>query len=243
MTAVPDPGARASDGPAGRAFLAEAASLSSAVAKEADAAFARPSPCPPWNAGELLWHIRGAVARLPHMLTAPEPRPEPGRDEPLVPALGYYRPDPLFSPEMNADRVATAQRGAVRLAAADLAGDFEQAWREAWALVEAAPPGRVVRTRHGDLMLLAEFLRTRVVELVAHGLDLATALGRDPWLTGEAAAVVEDLVLPPGAATVIRERLGWDRATLIAALTRRRPLDTAQAELLQANGVRWLALG
>lgn len=241
MTTTPDPGAPVPDSPAGRAFLAEAERLSSAVATETDAAFARPSPCPPWTAGELLCHVRGAVGRLSHMLT--EPEPDRDHAEPLVDALGYYRPDHRFSPGTNADRVATAQRGAAHLAAARLAGDFEQARREAWALVEAAPPDRVVRTRHGDLMLLTEFLRTRVVELAAHGLDLAVALGRDPWLTAEGAAVVEDLVLPPGAATVIREHLRWDHITLIAALTRRRPLTSAEPELLQAHGIRWLALG
>jgi hypothetical protein len=45
-----------------------------------------------------------------------------------------------------------------------------------------------VRTRHGDVMLLTEFMRTRVLELAVHGLDLATGLGRDPWLTGAGAA-------------------------------------------------------
>ena len=227
------------DSPAGRAFLAEADRLSSAVSAETGAAFARPSPCPPWTAGELLCHVTGAVGRLSHMLTGPEP----DRAGQLVSALGYYRPDHRFSPDSNADRIATAQRGAARVAAGELAADFARARREAWALVRAAPPGRVVRTRHGDLMLLTEFLRTRVVELAAHGLDLATALNRDPWLTAEAAAVIEDLVLPPGAAPVIRERLGWDGATLIAALTRRRPLTAAESGLLAAHGVRWLALG
>jgi uncharacterized protein (TIGR03083 family) len=230
----------AADSPAGRAFQAEAERLSSAVSAQTAAAFARPSPCPPWTAGELLCHVTGAVGRLSHMLTEPEPVPA-GR---LVSALGYYRPDHRFSPDTNADRIATAQRGASRLAAGDLAEDFTRARDEAWALVRAAPPGRLVRTRHGDLMMLTEFLRTRVVELAAHGLDLATALNRDPWLTAEAAAVIEDLVLPSGAAPVIRERLGWDRATLIAALTRRRrPLTPAEAGLLAARGVRWLALG
>jgi uncharacterized protein (TIGR03083 family) len=228
------------DRPAGRAFLAESRHLSAAVAAEADAAWARPSPCPPWTAGELLYHVRGAVGRLSHMLTEPEP---PREAEQLVPALAYYRPDHRFSPATNADRVATAQRGAAARPAADLAGDFEWAWRDAWTLVQAAPPDRVVRTRHGDLMLLGEFLRTRVVELAAHGLDLAVALGRDPWLTEQAAAVIEDLMLAPGAAAVIAERLGWDRVTMVAALTARRTLTEAESELLQDCQVHWLALG
>ncbi|MFI8504487.1 hypothetical protein ACIGFK_39190 [Streptomyces sp. NPDC085524] len=39
---------------------------------------------------------------------------------------------------------------------------------------------RVVRTRHGDAMLLADFMLTRVFEVAVHGSDLADALGREP---------------------------------------------------------------
>jgi len=34
-----------------------------------------------------------------------------------------------------------------------------------------------VLTRHGDVMLLTEFMRTRVLELAVHGLDLAAGVG------------------------------------------------------------------
>jgi hypothetical protein len=37
----------------------------------------------------------------------------------------------------------------------------------------------VVLTRHGDRMLLTEFLRTRVLELAVHGLDLAAVDDRE----------------------------------------------------------------
>lgn len=126
---------------------------------------------------------------------------------------------------------------------APLVRDFDQAWQQTWSLVRATPPDQVVRTRHGDYMLLAEFLRTRVVELAVHGLDLAAGLGRDPWLTDPAAAVVEELLLPASAAVQLRRDLGWDRVTLIAKGTGRLPLAAAEADLLQQRGIRWLSFG
>jgi hypothetical protein len=91
-------------------------------------------------------------------------------------------------------------------------------------------------------MLLTEFLRTRVLELAVHGLDLAAGLGREPWLTAAAARVVEDLILPAGSAAVLLAESGWDQVTLIAAATGRRPLTPAEAALAGRHGIRWLAL-
>jgi hypothetical protein len=124
-----------------------------------------------------------------------------------------------------------------------MATDFERAWLEALPAVQAVPPDRVVRTRHGDLMLLTDFLRTRVVELAVHGLDLAIGLDRDPWLTPEAARVVADLVLPDGSAAGLRQRLAWDHATMIAKIAGRQPLTPAESDVVEAEHIRWLALG
>lgn len=222
------------------ALRVEAGGLAAAVASEPAAAFARPSPCPPWTIGDLLYHVRTGVARISHMLAEPEPAADARG---LVSAAGYFSPDHRFSPATNADRVTSAQHGAADLPAGALAADFEAAWQESWAAVQAAPPVRVVRTRHGDLMLLTEFLRTRVLELAVHGLDLATGLDRDPWLTPEAASVVAGLMLPDGSAVGLAQRLDWDRATMIAKLTSRRPLTQAESAVIEAKHVRWLALG
>ncbi|NED51137.1 hypothetical protein G3I24_09490, partial [Micromonospora aurantiaca] len=106
--------------------------------------------------------------------------------------------------------------------------------------VAAAPPGLVVRTRHGDAMALPEFLRTRVVEVAVHGLDLADALDRPPWLTPPAAAVVAGVLtggapVPPG--------LRWDTLTVLRKATGRLPLTgDEQAELARA-GIGRLAFG
>jgi uncharacterized protein (TIGR03083 family) len=221
------------------AFGAESQRLLEVVAGVDDAAFARPSPCEPWTVAELVYHVRMTMGRLPGMLAAPEPA-----DSGLVSAAAYYRADQRFSAATNADRVRSAQRGAAALpGAAARARDFAGARQQAWALLQAAPQGRVVRTRHGDRMLLTEFLRTRVLELAVHGLDLAAALERQPWMTTQAAHVTEELLLPSAAAARLRAQASWDQVTLIAKLTGRRPVTPAETQLIKHAGIRWLALG
>jgi uncharacterized protein (TIGR03083 family) len=220
------------------AFATEAGRLTEIISGVDDAALDRASPCQPWTVRELLCHVRIGAGRVPAMLA--EPQPPPG---PMIDAPGYYRPDHRFSPAVNDDRIATAQRAARAAGPAPaLARDLDQAWREAWALLRGAPQERVVRTRHGDRMLLTEFVRTRVLELAVHGLDLAAGLDRPPWLTDAAAAVVEELVLPAGSARLLEEA-GWDRPTLVAMATGRLPFRPSEAALLERHGLRRLALG
>lgn len=226
-------------GPVVDAFAAEAESLSEAVRAAAAQAFARPSPCPPWSVADLLYHVRTGVGRVCDMLAAPEPPAGA-----LTSATGYFRADHRFSAETNRDRVATARRGAAALGAGPaIAREFDLAWRESAAQTRRAPQQRLVRTRHGDTMLLTEFLRTRVLELVVHGLDLAAGLRRGPWTTDAAARVVEDLMLPAGTAAAVLAESGWDHATLIAKATGRRPVTESDAVLLGRHSLRRLALG
>ncbi|RUL95331.1 hypothetical protein EG812_02330 [Verrucosispora sp. FIM060022] len=121
-----------------------------------------------------------------------------------------------------------------------LGEDFDRAWRAALAAVEANPPDRVVRTRHGDAMTVTEFLRTRVVEVGVHGLDLAAALDRPPWLTTAASRVIADLLT---AGRFLPAELGWDRLTLIAKVTGRMPCSPAEQAALARVGLPLLAFG
>ncbi|MFI6071548.1 maleylpyruvate isomerase N-terminal domain-containing protein [Actinoplanes sp. NPDC051343] len=150
--------------------------------------WSRPTRCAPWDVRELLAHVRVAVGRVTTMLAAPAP------SEATVPAVDYYRPDARFSPATNADRVATARSAVVD----DELAAFAATVSEVAAACRAQPPGRVVRTRHGDPMLLDDFLTTRVVEVAVHGFDLADAAGVPSWLTPAAAEVLQDLLLGPG---------------------------------------------
>ena len=221
-------------------FAAEARSLAAAMAAAPAAAFASAQPVPAVDRRRdcsRTWPTRpaGSAGCWPAL--------SPGRAT-LVTAVGYYRADRRFSAATNADRIATAQRGAAGSGPDDLRAEFDRAWRAGLADAAAAPAGRRVRTRHGDLMLLTEFMRTRVLELAVHGLDLAAGLGRDPWLTDPAAAVVEELLLGGAdAAAALRAQLGWDRAGLIAKATGRSPLTAAEQKAVASAGVRGLALG
>jgi uncharacterized protein (TIGR03083 family) len=221
------------------AFDAESRRLSEVAGGVDDAAFARPSPCVPWTVAELVYHVRMTMGRLHGMLSAAEPA-----GACLVSATAYYRADQRFSVATNADRVESARRGAAALHGARArARDFAAAREQAWALVRATPQARIVATRHGDRMLLAEFLRTRVLELAVHGLDLATAMDRKPWMTAPAAEVTGRLLLPSAAGDALRAQTGWDQVTLIAKLTGRRQVSPAEAQLIRSLGTERLILG
>ncbi|KDN88094.1 hypothetical protein KCH_01710 [Kitasatospora cheerisanensis KCTC 2395] len=135
------------------------------------------------------------------------------------------------------DRARPGRRGA------DPAGEFARTWRDTAARFEAEGEGRVVRTRHGDPMLLTEFMVTRVVELAVHGLDLADALGRPAWLTEEASDVLEALLLKGADGPSVRSALGWDRATFLRKATGRAELDAAEQAEVERAGITWLTLG
>lgn len=193
-----------------------------------------PTRCDPWSVRELLGHVGATVDRLPGMLAAPAP------ETAEVTATRYYRPDERFSPETNDARIALGRERASRTG--DPAAEFDAIWRRADGLVSAEPAGRIVRTRHGDAMLLREFLLTRVVELAVHGLDLADALGREPWLTAQAGDAVLELLLGAGYESAVRE-VGWDRARFLRKATGREPLDAGENAMIERLGIRWLTLG
>jgi uncharacterized protein (TIGR03083 family) len=233
-----------------RALAAEAAALQAALTGLTEQDSSLPSPCPPWSVGELLCHVAIGAGRIQAALAAPEP-PQPA--QPAHAALpgtagtagtaGYYRRDTRFSTAVDADRIEMARALARQLGGPTaMVRELDRRCRESVQLLAAAPPDRTITTRHGDRMLLTDFAGTRVVELAVHGLDLAAGLGRPPWLTAEAADVLEELWLPAGHADGLRQQLGCDRVGLIARLTGRASLSSAEQQLLRDAGARSLAL-
>ncbi len=227
------------------AFRAEAAALSHETAELSDDELRRPSPCPPWTIADLLCHIVIGADRIGQAIDAAGAAGPPAGE--LVTAVGYYQPDARFSAAVNADRIDIAAALAARLgSAAAIGAELTAAARRSLELLETAPPDQEVRTRHGDRMLLSQFVITRVVELAVHGLDVAAGLHRSPWLTDQAAAVLDELLLPTLSQHEVdglRDQLGVDRAGLIAALTGRAPLSAADEVTLARCGVARLALG
>jgi uncharacterized protein (TIGR03083 family) len=202
----------------------------------APADWSRPTACVPWTVAELLAHVLTAVARIPGMLEAPAPAVASSS------AVDYYRPDARFSDNTNVERVDLARQRAATTDGHALARELDDAWRRIGRLCAREPLSRTVRTRHGDAMLLTDFLTTRVVELGVHGLDLAAALGRQPWLTPPAADLLTTLLLGTGGTLALRD-LGWDAVTFVARATNRRPMTPEEARLLERAGIRRLSLG
>jgi uncharacterized protein (TIGR03083 family) len=231
------------------ALAAESQSLAAAMLDVAPEDWSRASPCPPWTVAELLGHVATVLSWLPGMLAAPAP------PRAAVSAVGYYRADARFSPQTDSIRLELAtQRAAAAPDGHTLARAFDADQREIIARCRQEPADRVVTTRHGDAMLLTDFLVTRIVEVGIHGLDLADGLARQPWLTPPATAILTALLLGEGGRAGeggreggtgrdITDRLGWDDATLLRKLTGRRPLGAEEAADLERLGVRWLALG
>ncbi|WP_422770123.1 maleylpyruvate isomerase N-terminal domain-containing protein [Plantactinospora sp. WMMC1484] len=226
-------------GATGEVFRGEAARLAEVLAELTEPDFARPTPCPPWSVRDLVAHVDTGAGRVLGMLA--EPAPPRAR----VDAAGYFGPT-KFAPEIDRARIDTARReGAGFGSGRKLAENFAATWRAAYDATCAAPPGRLVRTRHGDPMTLEDFLATRVVELGVHGLDLAAALDRPPWLTAPAAELVAGLLTRSAgpAGDGLAADLHWDRLTLVAKATGRQPLTARERTEIERRGVRWLTLG
>jgi hypothetical protein len=106
-------------------------------------------------------------------------------------------------------------------------------------------------------MLLSDFLLTRVFEVALHGLDLADALERSPWLTTAGYEAVKSLLFGPttvdsttvDSTTVDSSTvdpttaLASDPATVLRKATGRAELTGPQAQTLDSLGLRRLALG
>ncbi|MGW6918517.1 maleylpyruvate isomerase family mycothiol-dependent enzyme [Kitasatospora sp. NPDC054939] len=218
------------------AFETEAEALGRGLTGLPEAGWDRPTRCAPWSARELLGHVCVVLDWVPDMIGGQAP------EAPEVSATEYYRPDRRFSTATNAARIELGRDRAARHGSgADLVADFTRTWRNAQELCRKEPERRVVRTRHGDAMLLADFMLTRVFEVAVHGIDLADALGREAWLTPSAADVLLELLAGPGTSGVTE--LGWSRARFLRKITGREPLAPEESSQLARLGVTWLALG
>ncbi|QLQ36748.1 maleylpyruvate isomerase N-terminal domain-containing protein [Micromonospora robiginosa] len=201
-----------------------------------ESALDRPTPCPPWRVRDLLAHVSTGAGRLVGMLA----EPAPPRPEVMVTASDYFGAA-KFAPAVDRERIEGARAAArERPGVAEAAREFGRAWRATDAAVAAEAPERVVRTRHGDAMAVTEFLRTRVVEVAVHGLDLADALDRPPWTAPAAAAVVVGVLT---AGRPVPDALGGDARTVLRKATGRLPLTDVERAALAAAGIRRLAFG
>ena len=197
--------------------------VSRAVEGLPDDVFARPTRLALWNVKELLGHLWRDLDRLRVGISAPV------ASEADTTAVSYWR---TYDPDDRGPAIAERARetaGAFRTGAG-LARSFEENWRQGIVLARGEPPERLIVTWE-PMMRLDEFVATRVLEVAVHGLDLADALDRDPWITPEATRITRAILVgllgtePPSS-------LAWEDITFIETGTGRRTLtDTDRAAL------------
>jgi uncharacterized protein (TIGR03083 family) len=212
------------------AFVAEARSLEAALSAASEEEFDLPTRCAPWRVRDLLAHVGAAVHRVPEMLAAPAP------EAATTGAAGYYRRDRRFAPDVDGARVAGAVEAATRTGSgAALVTRFGESYRATVEAVAAVPADRVVLTRHGDAMLLTDFMITRVVELALHGLDLSDALSRGSWIRPTSTDLLLTLLFPGRA-------FPWDGETTLRRATGRAEVTAEDRAALREAGLRSLTL-
>ena len=182
-----------------------------------------PTRCPPMNVRELTVHALRGAYRITEFLADPRRDEEPQKD-----AVTYFRYDPVA---VGAGVVSRAQQeSGARAPDADLAGEWEVAWKAALtAAREASEENPVVASPLGTIRL-REYLRTRCVEVTVHMMDVRQALGREPDPSPEGLEAACD-VLRGLLGTDLRP-LGMDDQRFAIVGTGRGELTGSERELL-----------
>lgn len=196
--------------------------------------FAKPTRLPAWNVKQLCGHMYRDVDRINAGLDALPPA------EVDVDSVSYWRAyDPV------ADGPDIAERGKAIAAEFDSGHALAEAWDETWhrTLQRASlQDGSRRVVTWGPVLTLDEHLKTRILEIVVHGLDLADALGRHPWAT-RAGLQVTTGILSALLGTQPPIDLRWDDVTFIEKGTGRRELDAHDREAIGGMAERFPLMG
>ncbi|MFY1702293.1 maleylpyruvate isomerase family mycothiol-dependent enzyme [Micromonospora sp. WMMA1923] len=218
------------------ALRAETAALVAVLDRLGPPDWEQPTRCAPWTVRDMVGHVVTVLARVADATAGARPH------RPDTTATDYYRPDHRFSATSNDDRITTACARATDVEPTLLVRDLSATLTTVVTTCRQEPPGRIVRTRHGDAMLLTDFLTTRLVEVAVHGLDVADALRQPPWLTTPAAHHLQRLLFGPRWRSAV-DTLDWDPVTLLRKTTGRTPVDPDESAALARLGLRGLTLG
>ena len=193
-----------------------------------------PTRCPPWDVRVLVGHMIRDVDRVSTYVAAPAPGPA------STDAVTYFRSyDPATQGPVNtANSTEVASRYGTPT---EFSAALELALDGCLAAARSEDPARVLETRLTSIRL-DEFLKTRILEIGVHGLDLAAALRREPWLTPAAASVVQSILVALLGADPTGD-LGWSDLTFIETTTGRRPLTEAERAVLGIRAGSFPVLG
>jgi hypothetical protein len=139
---------------------------------------------PHWTVFELAGHFDISIG-LTRMLIAGPQEGQPGRDR----VSFFIFPRSEVAPVVY-DYAYTMVEGK---SPSDMVGVLEETFGKTIEESRATPP-ETVGSGYYALMRLDEFVPTRVVEAVVHGLDLTDALGSDPVATPEGVALTAEIL-------------------------------------------------
>jgi uncharacterized protein (TIGR03083 family) len=216
------------------ALREECEEVSKLVLRLSEEDFSRPTRCAAWNVKELLAHMYWGMNRIKRWLAGPHAE---GADSDSV---SYWRSyDPLKDAPDIAERAA--RRATEYDSGSALAHAWDGLWREIVESVVAEDRGRFVST-WGPTLTVDELLKTRVLEVTVHRMDLEDAFGQKGWGTDQAISIVDDTLEglleqePPSD-------LEWDVIDFIEAGAGRRPLTDEERLILGPLAEKFPLLG
>jgi hypothetical protein len=161
---------------------------------------------PPWTVFELAGHLDISIG-LTRMLIANQEAGQAGRDH----VSFFIFPRSEVAPVVY-EYAYTMVEGKTP---ADMPGVLDETFSKTISESRAVP-AETVGSGYYALMRLDEFVTSRIVEAVVHGIDLTDATGRDPLATPEGlavtAAILDDLLARrtvPGRPADLDDDLAW----------------------------------
>jgi uncharacterized protein (TIGR03083 family) len=212
----------------------ECGEVSKLLAHLTEEDYLKPTRCTAWSVKELMGHVYRDIDRINAALSS-DPQGEATDD-----SVSYWR---AYDPVAEAPDIA--ERAKERANTYPTGDDLAVAWEELWPgtikRAEAADPARLVQT-WGPVTRFDEYLKTRVLEVTVHRMDMEDALGRKGWGTDLAVSIVDDILegllgeQPPSD-------LDWDVVDFIETGTGRRQLTEGERAALGPLADRFPLLG
>jgi uncharacterized protein (TIGR03083 family) len=211
------------------ALDAECLALSRVLQSLTPEELARPTNCPPWTLHELVVHIVDSIT-VPDLAV---PRSVDG--VPPGTTADYYRRPERHTDQYRRSNVERTRTQAATIPPETTAALFRDAWHQtSRAFAESDLDQRTEAA--GLALTLGDYVLTRLMSVVAHGLDVALTLDRPPWTTHTALKalrpVLVDLLgkVPP---------ITWTDQDLLELGTGRRSLTETERDAVGPLAARF----
>jgi hypothetical protein len=213
----------------------ECDAVASVASRLGEHEFGTQTACAPWDIKALPAHMWRDLFRIPKALEGPEPLTA------NVDAIGYWT---AYDPRGDAPSIAThaMETAAEYDTGAQVLAAFQELVVECYSLASQCGPERRIELWWGPHMRLDEFLKTRILEIVVHCVDLTDALQERPVATTHG-LVVTVTILDGLLAEKRPTELAWSDIDFIRKGTGREPLTDGEGAVLGPVSARFPLLG